>query len=322
MIKEKDDLLREHKGIVLLMTLGFIAVITALIMWSVSISKSRFDSVVRIDAENQFGVVFKDFSKFITQFDINSSEGLEMLLAFDLPPIMEEKTHIGLGFHPASLMDKLNINYILAALVNHETNTTKRGEDPFLLRPLEKFFSQYELSDPATMIDFLLDTVDKDDFERASYSEIATDDFDFREGKIYDFNHFKKIRAYYFKSTRDKNVFKITRGEFEKYFYFGEPEDKPLLDCSSPYVAPAMSLIVADEMMINKESDFCHEANTTQMHTLKEIYNISQFENKKKYLVKCILNLDKENRMREISFDYDIHSKRISNIDKNFQEEE
>ena len=314
--------MKARNGIVLMMTLGFIAVITALIMWSVSISKSRFDKVLALQAENQFSLVFKDFSKLITKLDINSSDGLRMFLSMDLPPLAEEKTKIGLGFHPVSLMDKLNINYIVDALIVHETNTTNPHHVEFLRRPLEKFFRSHELSDPNTMIDFLLDTVDSDDFERASYSEIVAEDYDFRQGKIYDFRHFKKIKEYYYKSTRDKNVFRLTQSEVEAFFYFGEPKEKLLLDCETVDVGAAMSLIVEDEMMITEETDFCAESNTTQMKTLKEIYNISQFANKKKYLVKCILNLDTENALREISFDFDVSSKRISNIDKNFQEQE
>jgi hypothetical protein len=306
-----------------MMTLGFIAVITALILWSVSISKSRFDKVKAIDAENQFSVVFQDFTKLITKLDINSSDALSMFIAMDLPPLMEPKTKIALGFHTISLMNKLNINYILYSLVSHETNSTNAYQDPYLRRPLEKFLAKFELSDPLTMIDFLLDTVDKDDIERAGYSEIATEDFDFREGKIYNFSHFKKIRDIYFKTTRDEKVFEITQGEFEKYFYFGEPKERLLLDCSdTKEVAPAMGLIVEDEISINLETDLCAEANSTTMQTLNKIYNISQFANKKKYLVKCILNLDVEYDLREISFDYDVSSKRISNIDKNFQEQE
>lgn len=314
--------MRARKAIVLMMTLGFIAVITALILWSVSISKSRFDKVVALKAENQFSIIFKDFTKLITKFDINSSDSLANFLSMDLPPIAEEVTKIGLGFHPESLMDKLNINYIVASLVKHETNTTNAYQDVYLRRPLERFFALYELSDPMTLIDFLLDTIDEDDFERASYSEIATENFDFRQGKIYDFNHFKKIRDYYYKSTRDENIFKIKRSEFEEFFYFGEPDERLLLDCDSLYVDKAMSLIVEDEMLITEETDFCSEANTTNpnIKTLNEIYNISQFANNQNYLIKCILNLEIENNLREISFDYEVKTKRISNIDKNFQE--
>ena len=308
-----------------MMTLGFIAVITALIMWSVSISKHRFDKVVALKAENQFSLVFKDFTKLITKFDINSSDGLAMFLSMKLPTLIEPVTKIGLGFYPDSMMDKLNINYILDALVVHESNATNPNHVALLRRPLEKFFRSYELSSPDIMIDFLLDTIDMDDFERSSYSEIATENFDFRQGKIYDFNHFTTIKEHYYKSTHDENIFKITKSAFEKIFYFGEPKEKNLLDCTRDQnIDPSavMALLVDDEMMITESTDYCAESNTTAMKTLKDIYNISQFANKKKYLVKCVLNLVTENDLREISFDFDVSSKRISNIDKNFQEQE
>jgi len=101
------------------------------------------------------------------------------------------------------------------------------------------------------------------------------------------------------------------------------PNERLLLDCHSPYVAAAIGLIVEDEISITEETDFCKESNSSNnpnMQTLNEIYNISQFANKKKYLVKCILNIDIEDAQREISFWYEVRNKRISNIDKNFQE--
>jgi hypothetical protein len=308
-----------RKGIVLMMTLGFIAVITAMILWSLSITKSRFDKVAEIEAQNQFAVVFKDFSALIKKFDINSSEKLDMFLSVNFPAIMEEKTKIGLGFTPTSLMDKLNINYMLKTMVDSETNSTKAIQAQYYRRSLEKFFRSYELSDPYTMLGILQDCIDKDDVERASYSEIVSYDFDFRQGKIYDFNQFKKIKDYYYKSTRDPNIFNISKDDFEEYFYFGDTKEYGLLDCSSLDVDRAMGLIVEDEMSITDESDFCEESNSTSMRVLKKIYNISQYSNKSKYLVKCIVNLDTEGSRSEISFDYEVNSKRISNIEKSFQ---
>lgn len=316
--------MRDRKAIVLMMTLGFIAVITALILWSVSISKSRFDKVVALEAENQFSIIFKDFTKLIDSLELNNSDILMPLIAYPpLPAIAEEKTKIGFGFDIESYMDKLNINYIINSLVIHEANVTNPHHVELLIRPLNKFFSFYELSSPEILIDFFLDTIDKDDFERASYSEIATENFDFRQGKIYDFNHFKKIREYYYKSTQDENIFKITKSEFEAYFYFGEPDERLLLDCDGLQIKNALSLIVEDEMLLTEDPVTCSDTNTStnpNMEILNKLYNISQFANNQNYLIKCIINLVDENSLREISFDYEVKHKRISNIDKNFQE--
>ncbi len=312
--------MRQRHGIVLMMTLGFIAVITALILWSVSISKNRFDKVVEIDGENQVSIVLKDFVSLIKSIP---QKEFETLLAMPtLPPIPEEKTKIGLGFSIKSYMDKLNLNAILKSIVEDERKNKTVPKE--LLRPLNKFFDTHELSNPYLFIDLLL-AVSRGD------SEIALEDFDFRVGKIYNFDHFKKIEDYYYENTQDENIYKISRDELERFFYFGENNDTAGgLDCQkdrdvgrNPY--GALSLIVNDEMQLNALEDdgYCQELNTSNnpaMKTLNNIYNISQFANKKKYLVKCTLYLDVDNNIRNISFDYDVKTKRISNIDKNFQE--
>ncbi len=311
--------MRQRSGIVLMMTLGFIAVITALILWSVSISKSRFDKVIAIDSENQFSLVFKDFVSLIKSIPAKDFETI--LQMPKLPPLPEEKSKVGLGFGVESYMDKLNINYITKSIVKYEKENKNIPKE--LLRPLNKFCDLFELSNPYLFVDLLLSV-------SRGGSEIAMDNGDFREGKIYNFNHFKKIEMYYYQQTQDQHIFKIDKEELTRYFYFGDNNDSlGGLDCQkdnaggrNPY--PALSLIVEDEMTLNpKEEGYCQETNSSNnpaMKTLNKIYNISQFANKKKYLVKCILNLDVDNRLREISFDYDVRTKRISNIDKNFQE--
>jgi hypothetical protein len=326
------------KAIVLLMTLGFISIISALVLWSLNISKDRFDKIVYIDAENQFGIVFKDFVKIINQNtkEINSTDDLDNFLSIGMPAIAEAKTQVGLGFIVESKMDKLNINYILSTLVAHEANDTRNEDDDYLLRPLVRYFrDKHELSNPDLMFDFLLDSVDKDDMERGSETEIANEDIDFEQGKIYSFNHLKKIFNKYYQESRDKRVFNISRSEFEEYFYFGDIK-QGMFDsgrcgegCSD---CKAMELLVEDGDTIEPQNEECSEIfkdrkkdDQPMEETLKEIkkiYNISQFNNKSKYLVKCIVTFDTSEYRRDISFDYDIGSAGVENIDKNFQEEE
>ncbi len=305
-----------------MMTLGFVAVITALVLWSLSTTQKEFDRVSQIDAQNQFNLLFKDFSKMIKSFDINSSDGLELFLSMSLPGITEPKSGVTVTFRSESLMDRLNINNILyqSILPPKPDSEQKRA---FLMRPLEKFFAKYELSDPYTMIDILLDTIDLDDLSRGNDTEIANEDYNFRQGQIYNFTHFQKIIKYYYKLTDDENIFKITKEEIEKYFYFGDSKTNYMIDCSSTreHILDAMSLLINDEITLTQDSDICAETNTTSMKELKKIYNISEYANKKKYLVKCIINLDTQSYKRGISFEYDVSSKRIDNIDKNFQEE-
>ena len=306
------------KGIVLLMTLGFIAVITALILWFLNITNERFDRVAYLNQRNQFNIIYEDFSNMVKKFDINSSDKLDILLSIDFPAMPTQKSGLGVGFSSKSLMDKLNINYILDTIAKSDNNSSKKEAAIYYLRAFEKFLSKFELSDSGLFINMMLDTIDLDDVERGSYSEIANEDFDFRQGKIYDFKTVKKIEDNYYKAIKDANIYKINKDEFEKYFYFGDIKKYGLLDCSQEGSLDTFSLILEDEMSLNEEMDLCKETNSSSMKKLKKIYNISQYSNKSKYLVRCKIDLDLQDRFLSVSFDYEVNSKRISNIDKSF----
>ena len=313
------------KGIVLLMTLGFIAVITAMIFWSVSISKKRFDRVGGIDSQNQFNIIFSDFSKVLKKGDFNSSDKLNVLLSICFPPIVDAKSGMGVGFCAKSMMDRLNINYMLDTIISSEKNSSKELGAKYFQGAIAKYLSTKELSDPYLFISILLDTIDLDQIERSTNSEISEEDQDFREGRIYDFNQFKKIEDQYYKITLDSSVYTIDKEDFERYFYFGDPKTKPLLDCSNisnsnkDGIKELLPIISDEYIEIGEGMDICKEINSTLPNDLKKIYNISKYSNKSKYLVRCRLTLVNEYNQEEISFDYEVNSKRISNIDKTFQ---
>ncbi len=305
------------KGIVLLITLGFIAVITALILWSLSITKERFDRVTDLHNQNQFNLLFADFSKMVQKFDINNSETLQVFLGFNFDtPIVESKSGLMPGFRLHSLMDHLNINAMLQTIVESENNSSKTEAANYYSRAIGKFLRHYELSDASLFESILLDRVDSDLLERVGESEIAKETLDVRQGPFYDFAEIKKIEDYYYRQTDDANIYKITQDEFEKYFYFGDPQYYGMFDCASMYAMDTMSLIVEDEMQLGEGVDICSESNTEAMHKLKKIYNISQYSSKSKYLVRCTVILNRTDSREETSFDYDVNSKRISNIDK------
>ncbi len=315
-----------RRAVVLIMTLGFIAVVTALVLWSLSTTQKEFDKVAKIDAQNQFNILFKDFTKMIQTFDINSTDALELFLSITIPPITEPKSGVTVTYSSESLMDRLNLNNLLYRLSKPARNTPDEEEKPILARAIYRFFEQFELSDAETMFALLVDTIDMDTISRGGNTEIADEDYDFRQGAIYSFEQFERIKERYYEITKDENIFKISREEFEKYFYLGDPKSRNILDCSATraYIYDTMSLIANDELVLSKDVDICSEFNSTtsrSMKQLKKIYNISQYAKKKKYLVKSIIHLETQTYKRAISFWYDLSSKRISNIDKNYQEE-
>ena len=308
------------KAIVLLMTIGFIALITALVLMSLSISKKSFDEVVYLDARNQFNIVFKDFVTMLKSNSqkIKTQDDVEMLLGLFMPAMKEPKTGIEFGFDLESQMGKLNVNYILDQL-RLDVNGTKTDE---LERPFLNYFTNFELKEPRLMLDIMMDTIDEDDRERGAYSEIAAEDFDFTQGKIYSYKHLKKIFNRYYKSSHDNNIFKIKQDVWEEAFYFGDTnKSKQLLDCHQLTNTPTINLITENLYPEYQEMDFCKEVDSAEdLKRLKKIYNISDFNKTNQYLIQCTIVFNSENFKRNVKFDYDIKSGKVSNIDKNFQE--
>jgi hypothetical protein len=311
------------KAIVLLMTIGFIALISAMVLISLSISKKSFDEVVYLDARNQFSVVFKDFVTMLKKNSekIDSQEKLDGLLSIVMPAMIEPKTGVEFGFDLESQMGKLNVNYLLNQISTDE-NDTELLERPFL-----NYFSHFELKEPRLLLDIMLDTIDKDDLERAAYSEIAAEDYDFTQGSIYSYRHLKKIFNRYYEVSKDANIYKIDQDLWEESFYFGDTNrSKQLLDCDQLDMVETINLITDNRYPNYSEMDFCKEFNSTvvkddpDLRKLKDIYNISGFDKNKHYLIKCNIIFNNENFKRNVTFDYDLKTARIGNIDKHFQE--
>lgn len=303
------------------MTIGFIALISALVLISLSISKRSFNEVIYLDARNQFSIVFKDFVTMLRSNSdkIKTAEDLDMLLGFFMPAMKEPKTGIEFGFDLESKMGKLNVNYLLDQIIL-DVNRTKIED---LERPFINYFSNFSLKEPRLLLDIFIDTIDKDDIERGAYSEIVSDDFDFRQGKIYSYNHLQKIFDQYYKVSYDSNIYKIDRDSWEEAFYFGDTNSSnQLLDCNQLDMTSAINLITDNRYPNYSELDFCQmlKDGEEDLVNLKDIYNISDFNKTNQYLIQCTIVFNTENFNRNVRFDYDIKTGKVGNIDKNFQE--
>ncbi len=311
------------KAIVLLMTIGFIAIISALVLISLSISKKSFDQVVYLDARNQFSVVFRDFVSMLKEKapKIEDRAGLDMFLAYSNFATVEPKTEVEIGLFTEYPMGKLNLNFILDQ-IKLDVNNTKTL---YLERPLLKYFESYELKEPQILLDILNDTMDESkgdeyDPERGAYTEIAAEDFDFRQGHIYSFNHLKKIFDRYYKVSYDPNIYRITKENWEEIFYFGETNSSlQFLDCLELEGGVTFGLITDGFISTN----ICDDVNKSQDADFKrvvDIYNIEPFNKNSQYFIKCSIIFNTDNYKRNVTFDYNVKNQEIKNIDKNFQE--
>ncbi len=326
-----------RRAVVLLLTLGFIAIITALVLYGVTLSKKSFDQVTSIEADNQFYVAFSDMLALVKRLrenrDLNDTEKLSFLLdEFSLPPITEPKSGITIGFIPETYMNRLNLNAILKRLVQSDEKESD-GQETLLLVPLERFFRFYEISDIPLLLDIMKDTIDPDLIERSGYSEIADENFDFRQGRIYSFDHLKQIFDRYYRISRDERIYKIDEEDFTKDFYFGDSDAMGLLDCerlepavSIPGEPPGVVELLTGEATI--QMDYCGYFKS-RYPALAKLFLIDSYGHyqtieknttKRKYLIKCILTLDTAYYKRDVAFDYEFESAGISNIEKDIHE--
>jgi len=315
-----------------MMTLGFIAIITALVLYSLSISQKSFTEVAAIDAQNQFSLAFKDFSDILKEMtkEIKDRDSLDMLLmSATIPPLTEPKTGLTIGFAMESYMKKINLNLVLYSLLPSEGNCDMNLSTEILCRPLERFFDLYEIRDKRLMMDLLLDTVDTDDLELGSETEIASEDIDFAQGKIYSYNHLQKVFNKYYQLSSDKNILKIDREKVEEVFYFGDTNlSAQMLDCSvDPELDEDVFRFILPAHMLELQTDYCEVFNPknqqfqadAELQKIKKLFNIKQFDlndTKSKYLIKCNLTLGNQLQEKELVFDYDITHKRIDCIEE------
>ena len=261
--------------------------------------------------------------------EIKTQAGLDVLLQTDIPPLTEPKTGMTLGLELDSYMRKINLNALLMQLLPAEGNCDLNMTTELLCRPLNRFFERFDIRDKQLLYDLMLDTVDKDDLELGSGTEIGLEDIDFSQGKIYSYNHLQKIFDQYYRLSSDKNIYRIDREKVEEVFWFGDTNlSKEMLDCGVDVTAPqnAFSYILPEHMQ-NAQQDYCalfgknSQAllDDTELAMIKKIFRIKQFDlnrTKSKYLIKCNLILGTGQVENELVFNYDIIHKRIDRIEE------
>ncbi len=311
------------KAIVLLMTIGFITVISALVLISLSISEKSFQKVSYLSSQNQFSILFKDFVNLLNENSkkIKNRAELDLFLTYSNFSTVEPKSGVEIGLFTENQMGKLNINHILQKMKSNSKDIE------YLERPLRNYFALFDLREPQLLLDLLNDTLDeaKDgehDMERGAYTEIASDDFDFREGKIYSFNHLKRIFDRYYEVSQDPNIYRVEKENFEERFYFGDLNtSNQFLDCQELDSSMASKLILGNYTTLNS---ICQDINTTQNMDFKnivKIYNIADFNKSSQYFIKCSIIFNTDSFKREVHFNYNVKNQEIVDIDTNFQEQ-
>ncbi len=174
----------KKKAIVLLVTIGFIAIITAIIMQTVSISKSSLDDLMALKRQNQLMLLMDDATKMIDSMDKEYLD--EFLKSEQEIPIQDDKSGLSLTFSCIALKNRFDLTKLLKSSKSECTQVVK------------DFATYYELGSE----DFF--------FKLLKQSDIAT------------LQGLKKIKEDYLADTRDFYIENITKDKFEKVFFISD----------------------------------------------------------------------------------------------------
>ena len=220
--------------------------------------------------------------------DINGSDIKKLYNTF---PISSSDGNFRALIQIKPLFDKIDIN-----------EYADKNKKKYIDRFLDNIAEFYQLKDPILFKSLIENTIDKDDAQRVIDNEIKLKHPFFKNGKIYNYKHFKQILDYYSKTAEDKGVYKIP---WKKLIRFGD--GKGIIDCDiiNPQVAKFLGLIYDDEDLNCKGLE-----NDNENKDILKKLSIIPFNKKISYLVDVKISYNNE----KLNIIYDINKKRIKDI--------
>ncbi len=285
------------KGIALLITLGFIAILGTLIAFIFSLTNKVHNEVDNIHIKNQSSVLFSDVKKLLDSYSSqieDESDFANFLLG--APPFYDAKSKLGLNIGIVPLSNKININSILA----------NKKIDKNLVQFLKNICEKYNILDPSFFISLVLDTIDKDSLAREALSEISLQNPKYSNGTIYDLNQFKVLESYYANLVQDKNIFSVPWGQL---IYFGN-KNSSMLDCKR--ISKELAYVIG---LDSENYTGCSDLNSTRNKKISERYNLKNFNKANNYYVLVKIYYQINSIKDKASFVYDTKTKKVSNVE-------
>ena len=290
------------------MTLGFIAVLSALIFQTVSISKSSFDDLMDIKVQNQELILMDDLINIINKFDAKDFK--DNFVDQDPIPVMDEKSGLNLTIECQSLDKRFNLNQLLMCKKDICNNV------------IREFAKKYELVDEDYLLALLKDTVNFHDNERASGSRISFYDKTFSDGKIINYKTITQIEDYYYHELKDENIYKIKKEDFLNVFYlFDKKLDGNVTSSPTDEVCEVLGFKDDKESCKTEFIKINSSIKKTLNKGTKSKASKKNHPIKTNNLIQCTVNYYKGDESHSVVFKYDLDKKskkRVVSIDEFF----
>ncbi len=286
----------KKKAVILLITIGFIALMSVFILTSISIFENSLKNISQIERIERFNVLFSDIVAILNKKVklIKDSLDLDMFLGV-YPPFVDPKGKVSMQIVMEPKVNRININNLLY----------KRKVDFVTKAFLQKVLLRYEVSDEDYFIRLLLDTLDYDESERGANTEIVLKESSFINGKIENKKHFDKILDYYVSVTNDENIKKIP---WDKLIFFGDRDKKYILDCDRMY-PELVEVLFGMKTAVN-----CKDIKNMGISA----FNYSSYKKGVDYPIECRVAFKIDGKIEKVKFDYNLKTHKVSNIEKYF----
>ncbi|KIM12019.1 MAG: hypothetical protein KU37_04055 [Sulfuricurvum sp. PC08-66] len=308
------------KGIALLITVGFIALIMAVVLGTLTLLQEDGAQTQKIRGLAQTQRVIANIDGVLDELtrEIKKPSDLELFLASVPPTIPSDDGRFILDIAITSLHDRINLNSIVIDS-NNSYDNGQIGEKyrSFLTAMLE----EHEVRNPDFMIALLLDTLDSDDAESTAMGERKLYMPTFSDGGIDTMAILGQLVDYYALEQKDERIYDVP---WEKYFYFG-PHEPTLLDCNT---FESFDLTNHDDKsiarFINMESNVffeppyennCSEKSEGNISETINGYNIGLFSSSvPHYYLQVNIAYELAGQKGAFSALYDLKTKRLRNI--------
>ena len=291
-------------GIALMVTVGIIALIAVVILGNVKLVDDSMHQTKQAQAFNQDQAMLKSFYTLLKEqaSEITSAETLDGFL-LTVAGLGDDKGYLNFGVNISSLQGKVNIN----AIFDEDNKTLAPHYETMFLR----MFEAYEIKESSQLLALIADTIDTDNSERHSSSELMNRYADMPQGRIVDAKHLKRLSTFYDEVVEDNNVYKIPWNDF---FRFGKVYEAGGLDCNYlRYDLARFMGVKTSSEALDSQYLSCAEIGEDQNVT-KADFHMEAFNKSKPYYLQVQTEYQVLSHEGKLSFILEIKDKEISHI--------
>ena len=285
------------KGIALLITIGFITVLTALIAYIFSLTNRIFDEAKSIYVRDQSVVIFDDVKKILDSYanDVKDDDDFSTFL-LGVPPFYDSVSGLGLDVEISPLSDKINLNSIFI----------DNKADKNIIKFLQNICEAYNILDSSFFISLVLDTIDNDTLERQALSEISLYNLKYSNGLVSGKKQFEELQRYYANVVQDKNIFRVP---WDRFIYFGG-RNKGIVDCNRMSKEMVYILGLDSENFVG-----CDDLKDKESREIAAKYSLKKFNKENNYYILVKIFYQINSIKDRASFIYDMKTKRASDFE-------